>query len=247
MICLLLAVFNNLNSSVSAIQSTMISQYPQMAEFLKCLAHSTIVSLADPKSNQTRAFQWLTAHPDLNSMEEWRKTQLFALATLYYSWDGPNWEGEHSYLDYHTDECFWYPHMMFCESPYFEQCEGGLQICALAVHRLAGSIPPEIGLLSRLHGFVMMETEMSGSIPSEIGRMTGLYELGLTIVDSIPTELGLLTGLTKLSLSVRKEEQKSFTASIPSEIGLLSELQQLILKDCNLEVAIRPRWVFYLR
>ena len=43
-------------------------------------------------------------------MQEWRKKQLFALATFFFSFQGPNWREEvrSNWLDYEESECLWF-------------------------------------------------------------------------------------------------------------------------------------------
>mmetsp|Transcript_15701 Transcript_15701/g.43312 ORF Transcript_15701/g.43312 Transcript_15701/m.43312 type:complete len:92 (+) Transcript_15701:6007-6282(+) len=48
--------------------------------------------------------EWLSAHPDKSQLEEWRKEQLFAMASVFYSLNG--WPTEDNPLAY-SDECQW--------------------------------------------------------------------------------------------------------------------------------------------
>ncbi|OEU18862.1 L domain-like protein, partial [Fragilariopsis cylindrus CCMP1102] len=58
---------------------------------------------------------------------------------------------------------------------------------------LEGTIPSEIGNLSKLASFSTANCGLSGSIPSEIGSMTNMIQLWLNdnkLTGAIPSELG---------------------------------------------------------
>ena len=108
---------------------------------------------------------------------------------------------------------------------------------------LSGSIPSEIGLLTRLSflsfssSFNNENDRTTGStIPSEIGLLTLLTDLRLFdnhLLGTIPSEIGLLTLLTDLRLL-----DNHLLGTIPSEIGLLTQLARLYLYDNQLSGTI---------
>jgi len=73
----------------------------------------------------------------------------------------------------------------------------------LAYHNLKGSIPDEIGLLTKLEELKMNNNELGGSIPIQIGNMGELRILYLNnndLENNIPESLGNLTKLEELKL-----------------------------------------------
>ena len=99
-------------------------------------------------------------------------------------------------------------------------------------NNLTGSIPSEIGNLTRLTYLYLSNNNLTGPIPSEIVNLTNLTYLDLSYnqhTDSIPPEISNLTNLTKLIL-----ENNQLTGSIPSEIGNLTNLGRLKLNDNEL-------------
>lgn len=68
----------------------------------------------------------------------------------------------------------------------------------------AGSIPTQVGMLTKLISITVQSTGKEGTLPSELGMLTKLTSLTLhnaEMIGSIPAEFGLLTELTRLWLS----------------------------------------------
>ncbi|KAM7489837.1 hypothetical protein LguiB_027321 [Lonicera macranthoides] len=121
---------------------------------------------------------------------------------------------------------------------------------------LKGTIPYEIGMLSKLTELVLYDNSLSGNVPSSLANLTSLTyldicknsmngsipfeELGnlknLTILylgrnlfyGPIPSSVGFLTQLIELHLGGNR-----FTGSIPSELGNLKNLEYLNLGSNN--------------
>jgi len=94
---------------------------------------------------------------------------------------------------------------------------------------LTGTIPPELGNLTRLKTLELSQNQLSGSIPPEFGNLTALtffsvYNNDLT--GSIPFQMGNLTELTLLQLGANQ-----LTGALPEEFGQLTKLQHLFIND----------------
>ena len=104
---------------------------------------------------------------------------------------------------------------------------GRVTSITLADQLLAGSIPAELGNLSKLTSLSLHDNALTGSIPAELGNLSSLTSLSLSnnaLTGSIPAELGNLSSLTSLSL-----HDNALTGSIPAELGNLSSLTLLSL------------------
>ncbi|CAL5334540.1 unnamed protein product [Camellia sinensis] len=101
---------------------------------------------------------------------------------------------------------------------------------------LAGSIPEEIGTLSKLTNLYLSRNNLEGLIPSFIGQLTNLMCLNLLsnrLNGLIPSFIGQLTNLTNLDLSSNR-----FSGPIPSFIGQLTNLTSLHLSSNRLNGSI---------
>ena len=104
---------------------------------------------------------------------------------------------------------------------------GRVVVLDLLENGLSGSIPPELGRLTGLELLSLSHNQLSGSIPPELGNLVNLESLFLDrnqLSGSIPSELGRLTELKWLGLS-----QNQLSGSIPAELGNLINLEDLYL------------------
>jgi len=93
---------------------------------------------------------------------------------------------------------------------------------------LQGSIPDDIGELTKLKYVFLARTQISGELPSSLGKLNKLEYLSIwkTFINgSLPSELGSLTSLKQLELSKNKLD-----GSIPTE---LSQLTNLVMLDIS--------------
>ncbi|KAM7505315.1 hypothetical protein LguiB_004219 [Lonicera macranthoides] len=108
----------------------------------------------------------------------------------------------------------------------------------LGLNELNGTIPPEIGTLSKLKYLDLSYNLFSGIIPSEICLLRNLETLHLgenQLIGPIPREIGQLNSLSELALS------KNFLEGpIPSSMGNLRNLSFLYLYENNLLGSIPP-------
>ena len=101
---------------------------------------------------------------------------------------------------------------------------------------LTGTIPAELGGLSKLERLTLSRHELTGTIPVELSSLSELTDLqlyGNELTGTIPPELGNLSNLTRLSLGPNQ-----LTGGIPPELGNLSNLGSLRLGNNQLSGSI---------
>ena len=183
----------------------------------------------------------------------------YGLATLFYSLNGDSWlsmdenNTESAWLS-GLDECLWAYYSCDNEtntttaSSFKSNAKDGRQLSAggaqleLVDRVTAGTLPPEVSLLSSLQGLKIYQTPtntsfglgIQGTLPTEIGLMTNLVALHLqnnNLVGTIPSELGMLTRLQTLSLYSNSLDAQG---TVPREVCNLKimNLQQLSV-DCD--------------
>ena len=139
-----------------------------------------------------------------------------ALIALYNATDGDNWADNTNWL---TDKPLaeWFG--------VTTDGDGRVVRLNLGSNNLSGSIPPELGKLSKLTYLRIPSNQLSGPIPSELGKLSSLTYLSLSrnqLSGPIPSELGKLSSLTILALS-----RNQLLEPIPSELGRLTNLEHL--------------------
>ena len=103
-------------------------------------------ALANASSPQRAAFQWIKSFTNVTSNQ--KLLQRYALASLFYTTDGPRWTKTDSWLSA-ADECFWYT---TAESGIFCDSNGNVMEINLRNNNLQGSIPMELILISNTLG-----------------------------------------------------------------------------------------------
>ena len=114
-----------------------------------------------------------------------------------------------------------------------------LRSLRLSDTQLSGPIPPELGKLTNLEVLELKYNRLSGAIPPELGKLTNLTHLwldGNQLSGAIPPELGNLTNLAQLYLSGGNR----LSGAIPAELGKLTNLEILLLQGNQLSGAIPP-------
>ncbi|MXY21678.1 MAG: hypothetical protein F4Y49_10140 [Dehalococcoidia bacterium] len=176
-----------------------------------------------------------------------------ALVALYSSTDGPNWEKSDNWL---SDEPLseWYG--------ITADFTGRVTELELDDNNLSGTLPAELGGLSKLTSLDLRYNSLDGQIPSELGDLSNLRALrlyGNDLSGEMPRELANLTNLEKLmlwsndlsgtipawldELTKLKRldlDDNNFTGPIPPELGNLTELEVLWLASNNLAGPIPP-------
>ncbi|KAK3036660.1 hypothetical protein RJ639_030229 [Escallonia herrerae] len=111
-------------------------------------------------------------------------------------------------------------------------CFPNLTILDLSYCGIRGSIPNQIGMLSKLERLYLPSNSLSGNLPLSLANLTQLTRLDLRenhISGSVPIEIGYLKHLTSLDLSFN-----NFSGRIPSSIGSLTSLVGLDLSHNHL-------------
>ncbi|KAJ1419635.1 Tyrosine-protein kinase, active site [Sesbania bispinosa] len=119
-----------------------------------------------------------------------------------------------------------------------------LEKLVVNVSGLQGTIPSEIGTLTKLIHLDLSYNSLEGEIPPSMGNLSLLQSLHISfnnIQGSIPHELGFLKSLTSLDLSYN-----SLEGEIPPSIGNLSLLQSLGISQNNIQGSI-PHELSFLK
>jgi len=129
---------------------------------------------------QRRAAKWVIWDDDTPVTDEFFLFR-YALATLYFSTDGPNWADNQNWLT-SPDTCSW--NGLVCSF-------GDLIDIDLSDNNLNGPIPVELSLLFQVKVFRMMNNKLSGVIPYEHFAM--IDDLTTLRLDNNPGLVGQLS------------------------------------------------------
>lgn len=145
------------------------------------------------------------------------KVERAALIALYNATDGDNWKNNTNWCsDKPLSE--WYG---------IETRERHVTRLKLYENNLKGTIPINLGNLSKLEYLHLSHNNLNGVIPVELANLKELQELYLhynKLTGIIPNELGNIRGLQELNLGGNK-----LTGPIPEELGNLIKLRDISL------------------
>ena len=135
--------------------------------------------LEDPTSDQSLALAWLWKDPNATSrLPNFRRVQRFALATAFFamanSIDQENIERTTWLTEDH--ECTWQTNdspITVCDNEEFETF-------SVSEFALNGTIPPEIGLLTKLVSIDISDNHVYGTLPSELGYLSRMDQFMAT-------------------------------------------------------------------
>ena len=150
------------------------------------------------------------------------------LVALYEATDGPGWIENERWL---SDQPIGQWHGVTTGS------DGRVTGLRLSANNLVGSIPPELGSLTRLETLDFERNALAGPIPPELGGLASLRSLNLGVnqLTRIPPELGALADLEILRL-----RRNFLTGPVPPELGNLRNLRRLGLERNRLTGSIPP-------
>lgn len=142
-----------------------------------------------------------------------------ALAAFYASTNGAGWGISSGWFV--TDQpCSWYG--VTC-------LNGNTVELQMAGNKLSGSLPAQLGNLSKLKQLLLDHNQITGSIPQEVGNLISLTNLDLSFnqfSDVIPAKLGGLANLTLLYL-----DGNQLSGLLPQDMCKLANLHALRLSD----------------
>jgi len=188
---------------------------------------SDVNDVLDYNSIQGQAAAWVDVEAsDLSLCGTEFLLQLYALATINFSFDGTTKENGLSWLS-STNACKWSG--IFCDHT------GSVSVIFLVNEGLTGRIPGEISLLTDLEIINFAINDINGTIPSELGNLSKLTDFTCsnphhqTLSGSLPTELGNLISLKTLDLT-----DNALTGTLPMQLGNLSRLTSLTFQGNDL-------------
>ncbi|PIA62313.1 hypothetical protein AQUCO_00200362v1 [Aquilegia coerulea] len=168
----------------------------------------------------------------LNSSES-RYVSSWNTTSSCYTWDGITCNDEGSVID--IDLSYQYlsgtlNHLNFSSLP-------NLCILNLGVNNLTGTIPREIGTLSKLTQLDLSRNSFSGELPVSLGNLTSLIELDISY-NKISGTLDPCLFLNWTKLQVLRLPNNRISGSIPLELMNLENLYTLDLGFNNLTGSI---------
>ena len=151
------------------------------------------------------------------------------LVTLYEATDGDNWLENDNWLSNRTLGD-WYGVTV--------DDSGRVIALNLSENELSGTIPPELGNLTKLEVLGLAVNQLRGTIPLELvnlSRLTHLFLYSNLLTGLISPELSKLANLEQLALSWNR-----LGGMIPPELGKLARLELLVISGNRLTGNIPP-------
>ena len=201
---------------------------PEVSLCYEGMPVQNIFSDIPPSHYLQKAYKWMAKDPRYQSYSKERLLQRLGLAAFFYATGGDtSWKRSDDWLSYSIHECSWFPgghSISLCDKDW------QYKFILLPDNGLNGSVPKEA--LSLLTSLTTIRLDrniwLTGTLPSEIGGLTRLEQLWLhhnMFSGSLPSELARLTRLEKLSLAAN-----TFTGRLtPEAFGNLSSLRKLWL------------------
>ncbi|GKY92564.1 hypothetical protein MPSEU_000226600 [Mayamaea pseudoterrestris] len=179
-----------------------------------------------PSSAQGKAWKWLFSDPKRESRSLEEASLRFALTTLYYATDGPNWINNTNWLS-EKDACEWYhcqpsTCILFEGSIYksaAETCRAiGFKMLFLSSNNLVGTIPAELAMVANLQYLRLSTNKLYGTIHNDIWlswqHLEALQLYGNMLTGILPSAIGLMKNLEVLGI-----ESNQFRGNLPTEMG----------------------------
>lgn len=146
------------------------------------------------------------AGPLLDTEQQDRVVQRYALAVLYYS----TTQGDEQGAVRWTDDAHFLSHKHECDwsnktSNLGVTCDTDRRVININLegNRLSGTLPSDLGLLPHLQALLLAHNRLRGALPASYGQLTRLRQLILDhnrLSGSIPPEVGRMTSLSHIQL-----------------------------------------------
>lgn len=257
-LCLVLVLFVAVLGHSSQQQSSSLTTEQALDNFQRLLNLPYTLQRIEqePDSAPALAMEWLRQDPNLTEYPQSRLEQRFALATLYHSLSGPKWppQWQDSWLSYEVHECNWEGNLVRnhrddLPDGWEMPPHAGYEACGQArfdyhrlilsgIETLAGTLPPEISLLTALQEIELTEMPspmvLGALLPiPQLQTLTDLTRIDLTNLQltgsTLPTELGLLNNLKELHIP-----GAGLIHTLPTELTQLTRLETLSLYNNQL-------------
>lgn len=229
------------------------------------LPEFTRKAMEDLTSPQSLAVQWVEEHPSHLELPNWKKLQLVAVASFYFSFNGNGWPADKrkDWLSYEVDECSWGDKGE--DGSYWGVgCTEGIngtdstrRFTDLNIDYFVGfgmvgfpdaatgnQMPPELVFLQELKTLGLMncglKAMMVNLLPPTLSQLPNLTRLSFkfnNIAGTIPNNVGELTNLETLSLG-----SNFLTGTLPASVGQLTELEELYLQSNQLKGSMPYGW-----
>lgn len=248
----------NTNNNETDVAPTPSSLPPFELENLQLLyedlSETTRQSLHGSDTPQRKAWEWLLGHQNITNLEEWRKTQIFAMAAFFFAMEGPTWPKRVSqdWLNETIEECAWIntdvEYLMGLSFTYLNttiydlnpcNAAGELQtlfLLALALENATPHMPPEISLLTSLSvlgflasGIAVPLIDVLTPELMQLSRLNVLVLQGNGILGALPEGIGQMTSLKHLLIG-----QNKLTGTLPKGIIEMKELEFIVLDSNSL-------------
>ena len=166
------------------------------------LSISSIESLTQLHTPQNKALDWI-ANQDTLELEplDHRLIQRYTLAVLFFATNDMELSGWTKQFRWLTPEheCEWK------DQGGVRACNPNQQVTDISLwNNLKGTLPVELGSLTKLQVLYLARNQLHGTIPTEFGKLTDLVYLGLqfnSLTGTIPAQyFGGLTNLRTLYL-----------------------------------------------
>ena len=191
----------------------------------------------------------------------WSEEELlerYALAIFYFASDGPNWVRTDNWLS-ERHICHWHSDAnrgacdrnKFKRLVFFENKVSGriprelallsthleeVSLQGSATHRLSGTLPVELGLLSNLYEFRLNGNDITGPIPRSYSRLTELEVFDVS-VNNLSGSMEFLEG-GMYGLVVLNVAQNLIGGTIPDALSKSTNLEALFIQNNRMEGAL---------
>ncbi|GAX10519.1 hypothetical protein FisN_21Lh225 [Fistulifera solaris] len=227
-----IAVFGGDNSNESKQVPVVLTQRQErLKEIVTTVSGATIIE--DQSTPQGKATNWLLFDDQLwlipgQGTSDERVIQRYALAVFFFATGESAALREGGWLS--GDECAAKPWTGLNCYPN----EHLVRSLAIDRKNLKGTIPDEIGHLTKMQNFIIKNNEgITGSIPKTIGNLKDLRQIGIyfcNLEGSIPEEVFAATKLEYINF-----QNNSLAGNLPTKIGELKSLHTLVLNTNKIE------------